>query len=147
MNWKLIIVGTVVFWIVTNLIAIFGTGLIIHEGILEPIYNANASFWLPPLRENPPDMGALMPRWLLIWFVNSLVIAGIYSCVHTSFTGPGWRKGLNWGLCLGIFTFATYITFSGVIDLPMKLWVWWGIDALIVPAVSSPQSKCSASLT
>ena len=65
-------------------------------------------------------------------FVSSLVVAGIYSCVHTTFSGPGWRKGLTWGLCLGLLTFMTYMSFSGLFDLPMKMWVWWGVDALIL---------------
>jgi hypothetical protein len=110
----------------------FVTGIIIHEGVLDPIYRANESFWIAPLRQDPPDMAALMPQWLLTSFISSLVVAGIYSCVHTSFTGPGWKKGLSWGLCLALFTFMNYISFSGLFDLPMKMWLWWGVDALIL---------------
>ena len=131
MNWKLFVIGGLVFWVVTNLLS-FLTGAIIHEGILDPIYRANESFWLEPLRQDPPDMAALMPRWLLTSLISSLVVAGIYACVHSSFEGPGWKKGLTWGLCLGIFTFMTYMGFSGMFDLPMKLWIWWGIDALLI---------------
>lgn len=132
MNWKLIIIGGIVFWLVTNILGMFVTGFIIHEGILDPIYQANESFWLPPLRQDPPDMAALLPHWLLTSFVSSLLVAGIYSCVHTSFSGPGWKKGLTWGLCLALFMFMNYMSFSGLFDLPMKLWLWWGIDALIL---------------
>ena len=134
MNWKLIIIGGIVFWLVTNVVGMFVTGIIIHEGILDPIYQANESFWLPPLREDPPDMAAVMPHWLLTSFVASLVVAGIYSCVHSSFNGPGWRKGLTWGFCLALVTFMTYMSFSGLFHLPMKLWLWWGFDALILYA-------------
>ena len=77
-------------------------------------------------------MAALMPGWLLTSLLSSLVVAGIYSCVHTSFNGPGWKKGLTWGLCLGILICTTYLAFSGLFDLPLKLWIWWGIDALIL---------------
>lgn len=132
MNWKLIVIGGVAFWLVTNIVGMFITGMIIHEGILDPIYRANESFWLPPLRQDPPDMAALMPQWLLTSFVSSLVVAGIYSCVRTSFSGSGWRRGLSWGLCLGLFTSMNYMSFAGVFDLPMKLWIWWGVDALIL---------------
>ena len=132
MNWKLIIIGGIVFWLVTNILGMFVTGSIIHEGILDPIYQANESFWLPPLRQDPPDMAALLPHWLLTSFVSSLLVAGIYSCVHTSFSGPGWKKGLTWGLCLALFMFMNYMTFSGLFDLPLKLWLWWGVDALIL---------------
>ena len=53
MNWKAVAIGAVVFWLVTNVVALFGTGLIIHEKILDPIYQANESFWLPELRQDP----------------------------------------------------------------------------------------------
>jgi hypothetical protein len=132
MNWKLILIGGIVFWLVTNIFGMLVTGMIIHEGILDPIYRANESFWLPPLRQDPPDMAAVMPHWLLTSFVSSLVVAGIYSCVHTSFAGTGWKKGLTWGLCLALLTFMTYMSFSGLFNLPMKMWLWWGVDALIL---------------
>ena len=75
----------------------FVTGILIHEKILDPVYQANESFWLAELRQDPPDMAALMPQWLLTSFVSSLVVAGIYSLVGGSFSGPGWSRGLKWG--------------------------------------------------
>ena len=76
MNWKLIIIGGIVFWLVTNILGMFVTGILIHEKILDPVYQANESFWLPELRQDPPDMAALMPQWLLTSFVSSLVVVG-----------------------------------------------------------------------
>ncbi|MGB5389538.1 MAG: hypothetical protein WBP10_05080 [Thermoanaerobaculia bacterium] len=41
MNWKLIIIGGIVFWLVTNILGMFVTGILIHEKILDPVYQAN----------------------------------------------------------------------------------------------------------
>jgi hypothetical protein len=132
MNWKLVIIGGIVFWLVTNILGMLVTGTLIHEKILDAVYQANESFCLPELRQDSPDMAALVPRWLLTSFVSSLVVAGIYSLVGGSFGGPGWSRGLKWGLCLGIFSAMSYFAMSGVFDLPLQMWIWWSIDALIL---------------
>ncbi|MFQ5741295.1 MAG: hypothetical protein ACE5JX_20040 [Acidobacteriota bacterium] len=132
MNWKLVIIGGLAFWLVTNIVGMFGTGVVIHGWILGPAYRAHESFWIPPLRQDPPDMAAAMPHWLLMSLLSSLVVAGLYSLVRPAFSGPGWKRGLTWGLCLGIFSFVTLLGYSGVINLPMQIWVWWGIDGLIL---------------
>ena len=132
MNIKAIVVGALVLWLVTNLIGMFGTGLVIHDTMLKPLYKANSSFWLPALNQDPPDMAALLPNWLLVSLINSFVVAGIYSCVRTSFKGPGWKRGLTWGFSLGIFVFIYTFGFSGVFNLPLSIFVWWGIDGLIL---------------
>jgi len=97
MNWKLVFVGGIVFWLVTNILGMFVTGILIHEKILDPVYQAHESFWLPELTQDPPDMAALMPRWPTTSLVSSLVVAGIYSLVRGSFSGPGWMRGMKWG--------------------------------------------------
>ena len=94
MNWKAVVVGAIVFWVVTNILGMFVTGFVIHQKILDPIYQANAAFWLPELRQDPPDMAALMPRWSLNSWLNSLIVAGIYVCRHRSCSGSEWQKGL-----------------------------------------------------
>ena len=132
MNVKVIVVGALVFWLVTNLLGMFVTGVVIHSMILDPIYKATSSFWLPALNQDPPDMAALLPHWLLVSLVSSFVVAGIYSCVWNSFKGPGLKRGLMWGLSLGIFVFVNTFGFSGVFNLPFSLWIWWGIDGLIL---------------
>lgn len=132
MSWKVTIVGGLVFFVVTTIVGWFGTGILIHEMILDPVYQANESFWVPELREDPPDMATLMPAFLASGLLGSLVIAGIYSCVRGSFAGPGWRKGLLWGLCLAIFMATVHVSYSGFFDLPPKLWLWWAIDGFII---------------
>ena len=132
MNWKLIIIGGLVFWVVTNILAFGVMGPIIHGSILDPTYQAHESFWVEPLRQDPPDMVTMMPRWILVSLISSLVVAGIYSCVAPAFQGPGWKRGMTWGLCLGIFSFISLIGYSGIIALPIDLWVWWGIDGMVL---------------
>ena len=39
---------------------------------------------------------------------------------------------MTWGLCLGIFSFISLIGYSGIIALPIDLWVWWGIDGMVL---------------
>lgn len=97
MNWKLIIIGGIVFWLVTNILGMFVSAPLIHEKVLDPVYQANESFWRPELRQDPPDMAALMPQWMLTSFVSSLLVAGIDSLVGGSFSGPGWSRGLKGG--------------------------------------------------
>lgn len=132
MNWKAVVIGAIAFFLVTNIVGLAVTGFFIHQKILDPIYRANEYFWLPELTQDPPDMAALMPRWLLNSLISSLVVAGIYVCVHRSFEGGGARKGMMWGLSLGIFSAATYLAMSGVFNLPMKMWIWWAIDGVIL---------------
>ena len=135
MKWKLVLIGGVVFWLVTNVVGLFGTGFVIHQQILDPVYRAHESFWLPELRQDPPDMAALLPGWLGMSLLSSLVIAGLYSLVRGSFSGPGWRRGLSWGLCLGVFTLVSYLGWSGIFALPLELFIWWGVDALVLFAI------------
>ena len=132
MNWKLIIIGGLAFWLVTNILGLGVTGPIIHEAILDPMYQATESLWIEPLRQDPPDMAAVMPRWILVSLISSLVVAGLYSCLRKAFEGPGWKCGMTWGLYLGIFSFVTLLGYSGVIALPMTIVLWWGVDGLVL---------------
>lgn len=132
MNWKAVIIGAIVFWLVTNIVGMFGTGILIHEKILDPIYMAHEAFWLPELAQDPPDMAAVMPKWLLNSFISSLVVAGIYVCVHGSFTGNGAKKGMMWGLCMAFIAATMYLAYSGIFNLPGKMWIWWAFDAFFL---------------
>ena len=132
MNWRLIIIGGLVFWVVTNIVGFGVTGLIIHGAILDPIYRANESLWIEPLRQDPPDMAAVMPRWIMVSLISSLVVAGLYSCLRKAFEGPGWKCGMIWGLYLAIFSFVTLLGYAGVIALPMTIVIWWSVDGLIL---------------
>ena len=132
MNFKLTIVGAIVFFLVSNIVGMAG-GKFIHEGILMDEYQKTSEFWRPELRTGTEteDMAALMPLWLANSFLLSLVVAGIYSCVHGALNGPGWKKGLVWGLSLGIFAAVIARSYAGVFDLPSNIFLWWGIDAIV----------------
>ena len=68
-NIKTIVTGGIVFY-VAQFIASMITGMFIHEGVLDPLYNATSEFWRPELRSDPPDMAALMPRWITVGLIS-----------------------------------------------------------------------------
>ncbi len=134
MNWKLVALGGLTFWLVTNLMS-FATGPVIHEGVLDPIYRANEAFWVPALNQDPPDMAAMMPIWLRNSLVSSLVFAAIYGLVGSALGSPGWRRGLTFGLILAAIAASTYLNFSGLFNLPANMWLWWSIEAVVIFAI------------
>lgn len=131
MSWKVAVVGGVVFYLVTFVLG-FVTGPLIHNGVLKEPYRATASFWRPELRSDPPDMMALMPLWIPTGLLSSMVTAAIYSIFRRGLAGPGWKRGLTFGLFMGIFACATYATWFGVFDLPAVILAWWGVESLIM---------------
>ena len=131
MNWKLIIVGGLVFFIATWIVG-FATGFLIHEVVLDEAYRATEDFWQPALREDPPDLAALMPRWIGIGLLSAFVTAAIYGWIRSSFNGPGWKKGLQYGLMLWLLIGFLYLGLSGVFYLPNEIWLWWIVDALVL---------------
>ncbi len=131
MNWKLIIVGGLVFYVATFVLS-FVTGPVIHNGILKPLYGETAQFWRPELAKDPPDMAALLPIWIPTGIFLSLVTAALYSFVRPSLQGPPWKRGALFGLLLAIYIAATYGAWFGVFNLPAKILVWWSVDGLIL---------------
>lgn len=130
MNWKLILIGGVVFYLVGFALS-FITGPVIHNGILMPIYQATAGFWRPELMQDPPDMAALMPRWITTGLIGSFIIAGIYGHIRSTFTGAGWQRGLKYGFVLFLLAVGFFLGMSGVFNLPDRMWAWWSLDTLI----------------
>lgn len=133
MKLKCVVVGGLVFFVLSNLVS-FATGPLIHEGILDPYYQASENFWRPELRQDPPDMMSLMPLWLLNSLIVSLVVGWLY-CACRGGEGPGWKRGLRFGLGLGIFVCALYRALSGVLDMPGQIWFWWGVEAIVIYAL------------
>ena len=74
MNWKLIIIGGIAFYVAAFIVSMAG-GTFIHEGVLDETYRATESFWRPELRQDPPDMASLMPMWIATGLVTSFVFA------------------------------------------------------------------------
>ncbi len=70
--------------------------------------------------------------WLLNGFIVSLVVAGLYCCFRGCLAGAGWLRGAKFALYLAIFGCAMMLAWSGIFALPATLWIWWGIDFLVV---------------
>ncbi len=130
MNWKTVVVGGIVFYVVMFIVSM-ATGPIVHEGILEPLYIANESFWRPELTQDPPDMAALMPRWIAVGLISSLILAAIYGYVQSAFSGPGWKRGLIFGFGVSIMFCLLAAGWSGVFNLPEKIWVVWSLESFV----------------
>ncbi len=130
MNWKLVVLGGLAMYFVMFVVSL-ATGPLIHEGVLDPIYMEHASFWRPELNQDPPDMAALMPRWITSGILTTLIFAAIYGFIHGSFSGPGWQKGLMYGAGLAIVMGCFAVGYSGVFNLPDKLWAWWAAEGFL----------------
>ena len=78
LNFKTIIVGGVIFYAVQWVIGMI-SGIVLHGGVLEPLYKATAEYWRPELMQDPPDMAALMPRWIATGLAMSFIFTGIYT--------------------------------------------------------------------
>lgn len=126
MNWKLVLVGGIVFYIVMFVVS-FATGPVVHNGILQESYQATVRFWRPELRQVPPDMAALLPRWIATGVITSLVLAAVYGWIRPAL-GSGWLAGVKFGIILSVFGCALMAGWSGVFDLPNKIWLWWAIE-------------------
>ena len=127
MNWKLIILGGLAFYVVMFIIS-FPSGMVIHEGILDAPYRATTEFWRPELTEDPPDMAALMPRWITTGLLTTFVFAAVYGWIRGGLSGAPWQKGMKFGLMLSVIGCCFMAGWSGVFNLPEKIWMWWGIE-------------------
>lgn len=129
-SWKLVIVGGLAYYVVTFLLG-FATGPLIHNGILKQTYREHSALWRPELMQDPPDMAALMPRWVTTGLIGAFIIAGIYAWIRPAFAGPGWKKGLCYGLILAFFGVAWMLGYSGVFNAPDEIWVWWAAEGFL----------------
>ena len=136
MNWKCIIIGAIVFFVVTNILGMLVSGPLIHEGILDSVYGDHESFWRPELREDPPNTAALLPMWMFNAFIVSLIVAGLYCCFRACLKGPEWKRGMVFCICLSIFGCGMMLAWSGIFNLPAKIWLWWAIDGLVIYAIA-----------
>lgn len=127
MNWKLIVLGGLVFYVVMFVVS-FATGPIVHEGILDAPYRASEQFWRPELNQDPPDMAALMPQWIATGLLTTFVFTAIYGWLRPAFTGAPWLKGMKFGLVLSVVGCCFMAGWSGIFALPGKIWIWWGIE-------------------
>lgn len=135
MNWKIVFIGGVVFYVATFVVG-FVTGPLIHEGVLKDAYIATASFWRPELNQQPPDMAALMPRWITTGLISSFIIAAVYSIVRPVLSGAGWLRGLKHGVIVSVLALGFMGAYSGVFNLPDIIWVWWAVGTIVTYLVA-----------
>lgn len=129
-NIKVIIVGGLAMYVVQFLLGML-TGPFIHEGVLVEAYQANASFWRPELTQDPPDMAALMPRWITVGVIASFVLAGIFDNIRGGLAGSTVVRGVKYGVILFLINLCISAGWSGVFNLPETIWVWWNVEALL----------------
>lgn len=131
MNWKIVLIGGVAYYVVFFLLSFVG-GALIHspEGVLGPLYRDYASFWRPELNATPPDMATLMKMWVPVGILSSLLLAGIYSVVRSSFAGAGWVRGVKFGVVAWIFGLVAALGYWGLFNLPTKIWAWWLLEGI-----------------
>ncbi len=130
-NIKVILLGGLAMY-ATEFIVSMATGGFIHEGVLEDLYIANSSFWRPELNQDPPDMAALMPRWIAAGLITTFVMVAIYDNIRSALGGSGMVKGIKYGFILFLFSACFSIGWSGVFNLPDAIWFWWNVEALVI---------------
>ena len=131
LDWKVIIGGGVLMYIAQFLVS-FATGPLIHEGALDPLYKATVEFWRPELRQDPPDLAALMPRWITVGLLAAFVLAGIFDNLRTALNGSAIIQGLKFGFLIAIIYALFGAAFSGIFNLPDAIWGWWSVEGFIV---------------
>jgi hypothetical protein len=133
LNWKLILIGGVVFYLASWLLAPISVPLI-HNGVLADDYAATSQFWRPELMNN--DMAALMPRWIVTGLIGAFITAAVYGWVRPAFSGPGWKRGVKFGVVLILFSITAMLAWSGVFNLPNQIWGWWTVDMTFTYLIS-----------
>ena len=130
-NIKLILLGGLFYYVLQFLISMVSGGLI-HEGILDPIYRSVPEFWRPELNQDPPDMAALMPRWITVGLVGAFIGVFIWDNIRAALSGSNVIKGLKFGIIMGLFYASVGAGFSGIFNLPEAIWFWWSIEGFIL---------------
>ena len=131
LDWKVIVGGGLLMYVVQFIIGGV-TGALIHEGTLDPLYQATTEFWRPELNQDPPDLAALMPRWIAAGLFISFVYAGIYDNIRSALNGSGLIRGLKFGVLMAILYAMFGLAFSGVFNLPEAIWAWWALEGFII---------------
>ena len=130
-KWKLVVLGGLAFYVVTFAVSL-ATGPVIHQNLLKETYQQHSQLWRPELNEDPPNMGALMPRWITTGVIGSLILAFTFTLVRPAFSGPGWKRGLKGAFALFLLGVAWGpLGYAGVFNAPDKIWIWWSLESLV----------------
>ena len=134
-NLKIILLGGLAYYVTWFIVSML-TGPFIHDGVLVDSYLANAAFWRPELTQVPPDMAALMPRWITTGLICAFIAAAIFDNIRSALYGGGVVKGIKFGLISFLFSACVAAGWSGVFNLPNDIWIWWNVEALVLYLVS-----------
>lgn len=129
-NPKVIVVGGLAMYVAQFALSMV-TGPVIHEGVLTDAYQANAAFWRPELSQQPPDMAALLPRWIATGVVGAFILAGIFDNIRAGLAGSMLVRGVKYGFILFLVNLCISAGWSGVFNLPETIWLWWNAEALL----------------
>ena len=127
MNIKVLLLGGIVGYLLQFVVSMV-TGPLIHEGVLVEAYIQNAVFWRPELNQVPPDMAALMPRWVTVGLIASCLFAQLFLWLRPAFSGSFWIQGVKYGLVLSLVIVLAMGGWSGIFNLPDTIWIWWAIE-------------------
>ena len=134
LNPKVILIGGLVFYAVMFAVSML-LGGVIHEGVLDPLYKANQEFWRPELNEVPPDVGALMPRWITVGLLMAFLWTAIWDNIRSAFDGSNVIKGLKFGIVMALIYGSIGAAWSGVFNLPDAIWAWWAAEGFVNYAI------------
>lgn len=130
LNFKVIILAGLAMFVAQFAIGML-LGPFIHEGVLAEPYEATAAFWRPELSQDPPDMIALLPRWITVGVIIAFILAGIFDNIRGGLDGSTTIRGLKYGVILFLVNLCIAAAWSGVFNLPNVIWIWWNLEALI----------------
>jgi hypothetical protein len=55
----------------------------------------------------------------------------VYGWVRPAFTGPGWLRGLKFGVVVLLLSACGMLAWSGVFGLPERIWAWWFAESVV----------------
>ena len=77
-------------------------------------------------------MAALMPRWIATGLIVAFISAGIFDNIRSALSGTGLVKGIKFGVMAFLFSAGMSASYSGVFNLPVTIWFWWGVESLVL---------------
>lgn len=132
MNIKFVLIGTVAWFLISQVIGMV-SGMLIHGpgGALNATYMEFAAMWRPELNQQPPDMAALLPLWMSMAALNALLMAVIYELIRPALNAGLVANGVRFALVTGLTMTALYAMHFGLFALPARVWIFWGIEGAL----------------
>ena len=133
-NWKMAIIGAIVFTIAAQVVHIVGA-MAEMSYYTDP---ANFALWSPLMMPAAGPPGAeFYAASIIASFIIGLVFAAAYGLLKASIPGKASKKGMNFALLL--FMLATVpgaLSMGLVFAVPVGLIVAWAIEDLVIYLIS-----------